>query len=62
MEREDLGAGSGEEALSDLRQIPEADLNRMYEAEKQRYIAEHPDATPEEYQKALTELARRLGV
>lgn len=48
--------------MSDPRQIPEQDIDRMYEAAKKEWAESHPDATPEEYQRAMTEIARRLGV
>ena len=48
--------------MSNPRQIPEADVDRMYEAEKQRWIAEHPEATPEQYEKAMRAIAERLRV
>ena len=33
-----------------------------YEWFKLRWVREHPNATPEQYQGAMTEIARRLGV
>lgn len=33
-----------------------------YERRKAEYIAEHPEATPAEYSKAMTRLARDCGV
>ena len=33
-----------------------------YEAAKAAWIAEHPDATPAEYEAAIRQLAERLGV
>lgn len=48
--------------MSNPRQIPEQDVDRLYEMEKSRFIAEHPEATPEEYEKAIREIAARLGV
>lgn len=48
--------------MSHPHQIPEADLDRMYEAAKQEWIAAHPTATPEEYQQAMRAIAERLGV
>jgi hypothetical protein len=33
-----------------------------YEAAKADWISRHPQATPEEYQRAMASLARRYGV
>lgn len=41
---------------------PEVDLDRIYEMQKQSWAAEHPAATPAEYEKAIREIAERLGV
>lgn len=35
---------------------------QLYEAAKVVWIATHPDATPEEYQAAMRELARKAGL
>lgn len=35
---------------------------QRYEAAKIAWIATHPDATPEQYQAAMRELARRVGL
>ncbi len=32
-----------------------------YEQEKSAWLACHPEATPEEYQKAMMDIAKRLG-
>lgn len=32
-----------------------------YEAQKKKWIADHPDATPEEYEAAIKAIARKLG-
>lgn len=48
--------------MSNPRQISEQDVDRMYEAEKQRWIAEHPYATPAEYEQAMRAIAERLRV
>lgn len=48
--------------MSHPNQIPEADLDRMYEAAKKEWAAAHPEATPEEYQQAMHTIAERLGV
>jgi hypothetical protein len=37
------------------------DLSRLYEAEKQDWIAKHPEATPQEYEQAMREIAKRIG-
>ncbi len=36
--------------------------SQRYEAAKAVWIATHPDATPEQYQAAMRELARRVGL
>lgn len=36
--------------------------SQRYEAAKVVWIATHPDATPEQYQAAMRELARRVGL
>jgi len=33
-----------------------------YEREKQSWIAEHPEATPEQYQTAMLTIASRCGI
>ena len=33
-----------------------------YEQAKAEWIASHPDASPEEYQAAIFEIAKRLGI
>lgn len=35
---------------------------QAYEAAKRAWIAAHPDATPEQYDAAMREIAARLGV
>lgn len=40
----------------------EVDRLRQYEAEKARWIDQHPEATPQEYQAAMREIARKVGV
>lgn len=42
----------------------ESDSSRLakYERAKAAYIDRCPDATPEQYQRAMTELARRFGI
>lgn len=37
------------------------DLDRLYEAEKQAWIASHPEATSKEYEQAIREIAERLN-
>ena len=39
-----------------------ADRIRQYEDQKRRWIDQHPEATPAEYQAAMTAIACRLGV
>lgn len=34
----------------------------LYEMYKQEWIAKHPTATHEQYQKAMQEIAKRLGI
>lgn len=36
-------------------------LDRIYEAEKQAWIAQHPEETPEQYEQAMKEIAKRIG-
>ena len=35
---------------------------QMYEAAKRAWIAEHPGATPEQYEAAMKAIAERLGI
>lgn len=35
---------------------------QRYEAAKRAWIAAHPEATPEQYQAAMRELARKAGL
>ena len=42
--------------------LSELDRDRLYEVAKSQWIAEHPEATPEEYQAAMTRIAREVGV
>lgn len=35
---------------------------QRYEAAKRAWIAEHPDASPDQYQAAMIELARKAGL
>jgi hypothetical protein len=37
------------------------DLDRQYEAAKQQWQQEHPEATPQEYEQAIRAIAQRLG-
>jgi len=41
-----------------------SETNRLldYEWLKARWIREHPNSTPEEYERAMQEIAKRLGV
>ena len=41
--------------------LSEQDKARQYEAEKARWIAEHPEATPREYEAAMHTIADRIG-
>lgn len=34
----------------------------QYELLKQTWVATHPDSTPQQYQKAMTAIARKCGV
>ena len=36
-------------------------LAHRYEAEKQNWVEEHPEATHTEYERAIREIAQRLG-
>lgn len=36
--------------------------HERYELEKRKWQSEHPEATPAEYQQAMTAIARRCGV
>jgi hypothetical protein len=38
------------------------DSYARYEARKQEWITRHPDATADEYQRAMTAIAREVGV
>lgn len=44
-----------------LRQ-PVENPYRVYDAEKARWVREHPNATPAEYEAAMAELVKRLGL
>ncbi len=48
--------------VSDPRQIPEQDRWRIYEAEKQTWMALHPEATADEYEIAIRRIAEECGV
>jgi hypothetical protein len=37
-------------------------LWQEYERLKREYVRNHPEATPEEYQRAMTALAKQLGL
>jgi hypothetical protein len=39
----------------------QADLDRLYEQEKQAWLQSHPDATSQEYEQAIQEIAARLN-
>lgn len=43
-------------------QIPESARWREYEAQKQRWLAAHPEATSEEYERAIAIIRERCGV
>ena len=38
-----------------------ADLDRLYEQEKQAWLQSHPEATSQEYEHAILEIAARLN-
>lgn len=40
----------------------ETELYRLYEECKREWKKEHPDATPEEYEKFIKSLAKVLGI
>lgn len=48
--------------MSAVPKWSEAHRLQDYEWFKSRWIKEHPNATPEEYQRAMIELAKRLGL
>lgn len=48
--------------MNERIEIPEADRWRVYESEKQAWIALHPEATAEDYERAMREIAERCGV
>lgn len=48
--------------MSNPKQIPYADRWRLYELEKQAWSERHPDATHQEYEQAIREIAKRCGV
>ena len=37
------------------------DLDRQYEAAKQEWLLNHPEATHQEYERAIRQIAERLG-
>jgi hypothetical protein len=41
---------------------PEQRRYQVYELAKRRFDSKHPDATPAERERAIAEIARRLGV
>ncbi len=60
---ETLAPARGEDEEGVKRdELPRKDPVREYEAQKSAWIAAHPEATPEQYQAAMTEIARRVGV
>lgn len=48
--------------MSDLHRLPEPDRWRLYELEKQAWLDRHPEATYDEVQRAMREIANRCGV
>lgn len=36
--------------------------DRAYEMYKQQWLLAHPNASPDEYQRAMTEIARKIGL
>ena len=45
-----------------MKRLPDSVLYQQYEREKQDWLYKHPAATHEQYQKAVAEIAKRLGV
>lgn len=48
--------------MSDPKHIPESARWRLYELEKQAWAERHPEATHQEYEQAIREIAKRCGV
>ena len=48
--------------MNERLEIPESERYRVYESEKQAWIALHPEATADEYEKAIRAIAERCGV
>ena len=48
--------------MNERIEIPEEERWRVYEAEKNTFMALHPEATHEEYEKAIHEIKERCGV
>lgn len=44
-----------------IHALDRAELDRLYEASKKDWIARHPEATPEEYERAMREISERIG-
>ncbi len=45
-----------------MKRLPDSVLYQQYEREKQDWLYKHPDCTAEQYQQAIREIAKRLGV
>lgn len=52
------GSGCARQIQRDHEMTPA----QRYEAAKRAWIAAHPEATPEQYQAAMRELARKAGL
>lgn len=44
-----------------LNDLQREELDRLYEAAKKDWTERHPEATPEEYQRAIREISERIG-
>lgn len=45
-----------------MKRLPDQVKFELYEREKQDWLYKHPEATHEQYQQAIREIAKRLGV
>lgn len=48
--------------MNERPDIPEAERWRVYESEKRAWIAQHPEASSEDYEQAMRRIAERCGV
>ena len=48
--------------MNERPDIPAQERWRVYESEKQAWIALHPEATHEQYEKAIAKIKERCGV